>query len=61
MQSEYSGEWEHINPELSRVETHSGWIVLTRTHMIVGGKDAWVVNNSFPLSDPEKKWRIKTK
>ena len=59
--NEYSGKWEVINPELSRIETDDGWIILTRTHIIVGGKDLWVVNNSYPYHDPEKKWRIKAK
>lgn len=61
MPEEYSGAWEHLNSELSRIELPDGWLILSRTHIIVGGKDIWVVNNAKIYHDPEKKWRIKSK
>lgn len=59
MPEEYSGTWEHVNPELSRIELPDGWIIMSRVHLIVGGKDYHASSNPLYYHDPHKKWRIK--
>lgn len=57
----YSPAWEIINAEISRLELPDGWLILARSHLIMGGKDYFAARDVVLYHDPEKKWRIKTK
>lgn len=57
----FSGEWEHVNNELMRVKIPGGWLAVTTTRLLVGGKDWYSKSDMVLVPDPFYDWQIVTK